>query len=118
MTCANTAILNSYQREQNAIADGEASLERLQQDLSDELYDAYLSVNSAVIDEVDDFLADYPWADRMRAAMVKESAIPVMGRGGYAYKAVQDAFIEAVESIAKKQTTPDEFDRFRHDFGL
>ena len=117
-TDGNLAALRAYERQQDAIAEGDAHLESLQQALADDLFDAYLTENHDVIGEVDDFLADYPWPDRMRAAMTKECERPVMGRGCIAYKALETAISEACEHIAKVCTTPDEFDRFRREFGL
>lgn len=119
MIDGNTAALNRYQREQDAIADGEAHLERLQQELADEMFDAYVTGNSNVIDEVDDALAsDEGMITRMRKAMTKECQLPVMGRGGYLYGTYWKLLDSACLGIAKRCSTPDEFDKFRSEYGL
>ena len=118
-TDGNLAALNAYQREQDAIADGEEYLERLQQELADDMFDAYVTGNSNVIDEVDDALAsDERKIVLMRKAMTKECQRPVMGRGCELYETYWKLLDSVCLDIAKRCTTPDEFDKFRREFEL
>lgn len=115
----NLAALNAYQREQDAIADGEIHLERLQQELADDMFDAYVTNNGAVIDEVNDALAsDERMIVLMRKAMTKECQRPVMGRGCELYDTYWKLLDSVCLDIAKRCTTPDEFDKFRREFEL
>ena len=100
-TDGNLAALHAYEREQDALAYAEQAHEAAISELADDLFDAYITGDPDVIDEVDDWLRDYPWTERVRAAMVKECELPVMGRGGFMYKAGQAAISEACEAIAK-----------------
>jgi hypothetical protein len=100
-TDGNLAALRSYEREQDALAAADQAHEDAISELADELFDAYITGDADVIDEVDDWLRDYPWTDRVRAAMVKERELLVMGRGGAMYKMGQAAISEACEAIAK-----------------
>src|SRR5690554_6913807 len=86
--------------------------------LATDLFDAYITGDQDVIDEVDDWLRDYPWTERVRAAMVKECELPVMGRGGFMYKMGQAAISEACEAIAKRCTTLEDVESYRHDFNI
>lgn len=122
MIDGNTAALNAYQREQDAIADGEIHLERLQQELADDMFDAYVTGNHSVIDEVNDGLLEMQTMDNMidqlRYAMAVECQRPVMGRGCEIYDAYMKIISSVCEDIAKKCTTPDEFDKFRREYGI
>lgn len=113
-TDGNLAALRTYERQQDAIAEGDAHLESLQQALADDLFDAYLSNNFAVIDEVDDALRGVDTLDNM-LKQLRDS----WTRDGMALRAAYMKVIGAVcEDIAKGRTTPDEFDRFRREFDL
>ena len=101
-TDGNLAALRAYEREQDALADADQAHEAAISELADGLFDAYITGDADVIDEVDDWLRDYPWTERVRAAMVKECELPVMGRGGFMYKAGQAAISEACEYVAKR----------------
>lgn len=119
MIDGNTASLNQYQRHQDALADGEQHLEFMQQALSDDLFDAYVTKNYAVIDEINDALyGEDTVVDQMREAMTKECERPVMGRGCEMYSAYLKIISEECDKLAKRCKTPDEFDRFRREFGL
>jgi len=100
-TDGNLAALRAYEREQDALAYAEQAHEAAISELADDLFDAYILGDQDAIDDVDDWLSDYPWTERVRAAMVKECNLPVMGRGGFMYKAGQAAISEACEAIAK-----------------
>src|SRR5690554_2603845 len=100
-TDGNLSALRAYEREQDALAAAEQAYEDAGSELADDLFDAYITGDQDVIDEVDDWLRDYPWTERVRAAMAKECELPVMGRGGFMYKAGQAAISEACEAIAK-----------------
>src|SRR5690554_5647829 len=100
-TDGNLAALRTYEREQDALAADDQAHEAAISELADDLFDAYITGDADVVDEVDDWLRDYLWTERIRAAMVKECELPVMGRGGFMYKAGQAAISEACEAIAK-----------------
>lgn len=102
-TDGNLAALRAYEREQDELYEADMALERAQNELADDLFDAYITGDQDVIDEVDDYLASYPWTKRVRAAMVKECELPVMGRGGFMYKLGQQAISEACEYVAKQR---------------
>lgn len=89
--------------EAEAAHDEQQAHEAAVSELADDLFDAYLAGDQGVIDEVDDWLSDYPWTERVRAAMVKECELPVMGRGGFMYKLGQAAISEACEYVAKQR---------------
>lgn len=115
----NMITLNRYQREQDALADGEEYLENLQQELADDMFDAYVTGNSNVIDEVDDALAsDERMITWMRKAMAKECQRPVMGRGCELYDTYWKLLDSVCLDIAKRCETPDQFDGFRVEYGL
>ena len=115
----NMSALNAYQREQDALADGDEHLERLQQELADDMFDAYVTGNSNVIDEVDDALASHDtMIELMRKAMTKECQRPVMGRGCEVYDTYWKLLDSVCLDIAKRCSTPDEFDKFRVEYGL
>ncbi len=101
-TDGNLAALRAYEREQDALAAAEHAHEAAISELADDLFDAYITGDADVIDEVDDWLRDYPWTERVRAAMFKECELPVMGRGGFMYKLGQQAISEACEYVAKR----------------
>jgi len=102
-TDGNLAALNAHQREQDELAAADQAHEAAISELADDLFDAYITGDQDVIDEVDDWLRDYPWTERVRAAMVKECELPVMGRGGFMYKMGQAAISEACEYVAKQR---------------
>src|SRR5690554_1419701 len=102
-TDGNLAALRAYEREQDALAAADQAHEAAISELADDLFDAYILGDQDVIDEVDDWLRDYPWTERVRAAMVKECELPVMGRGGFMYKMGQAAISEACEYVAKQR---------------
>lgn len=99
-TDGNLAALSAYEREQDALYAADQAHEQAISELADDLFDAYITGDADVIDEVDDWLRDYPWTERVRAAMAKECELPVMGRGGFMYKIGQAAIREACEAIA------------------
>lgn len=102
-TDGNLAALRAYEREQDALHEAEQAHESAISELADDLFDAYITGDQDVIDEVDEYLREYPWAERVRAAIVKECELPVMGRGGFMYKAGQAAISEACEYVAKQR---------------
>lgn len=102
-TDGNLAALRAYEREQDALAAADQAHEDDISVLADDLFDAYIMGDSDIIAEVDDYLASYPWTERVRAAMVKECELPVMGRGGFMYKMGQTAISEACEYVAKQR---------------
>jgi hypothetical protein len=102
-TDGNLAALRAYEREQDALYEAEQAHEAAISELADDLFDAYILGDADVIDEVDDWLGDYPWTERVRAAMVKECELRVMNRGGFMYKIGQAAISEACEAIAKRR---------------
>ncbi len=102
-TDRNLAALRAHEREQDALAAAEQAHEDAISELADDLFDAYITGDQDVIDEVDDYLRSYPWTERVREAMFKECELPVMGRGGFMYKMGQRAISEACEYVAKQR---------------
>jgi uncharacterized hydantoinase/oxoprolinase family protein len=118
----NTAALNRYQREQDAIAQGEEALERMRQEMADSLFDAYLEGVENVVDEVEDTLTDEKvmanLIGKLQNAMIKECQRPRMGRGSEVYSTYEALLSEICMDIAKRNSTPDEFDAAYRYFGL
>lgn len=69
-TDGNLAALRQYEREQDELERADAMLRDARQNLSDDLYEAYLQGNQEVIDEVVDGLFTDEWAESaMRRAL-------------------------------------------------
>jgi hypothetical protein len=121
-TDGNLAALNAWQREQDEIEAGELHLEKLQQELADDIYDAYITGSENAVNEVEDALTDTQTMGnllgRLRAAMEKECQRPVMGRGGEVYDTYWRLLDAVCLDIAKRCTTPDELDQARRFYGV
>ena len=116
-TDGNLAALNAWQRDQDAIEAGDLHLEKLQQELADDIYDAYITGNENAVNEVEDALTDAKTManllGRLRAAMEKESQRPVMGRGCEVYDTYWRLLDAVCLDIAKRSTTPEKMDQAR-----
>jgi len=116
-TDGNLAALNAWQREQDAIEAGDLHLEKLQQELADDIYDAYITGNENAVNEVEDALTDTKTManllGRLRAAMEKECRKPVGDRGTDLYDTTWKLLDAVCLDIAKRSTTPDELDQAR-----
>lgn len=121
-TDGNLAALNQYQRQQDALAAGEETLEAMRRELADKLVEGYVEGIENVVDEfADAFTNERVVANltaRMQAAMKKEFAIPVMGRGRESYDTYLGFLDLIAGDISKRYSTPDEFDAAYRYFGV
>ena len=113
-TDGNLAALNAYQREQDALDEANRILEEAQQELADDLFDAYMSNNYSVIDEVDDSLTDTDTMDDLIKQLRDNWTTDCM--------ALRTAYMKVIggtcEGIAGRCETLDEIEGFRRDFDL
>ena len=111
----NTAALNQYQREQDALDDQDEALRAAQQELSNDLFDGYFEGNSACVDWIDEVILDDEdtannLLDKMRAQYLK----PLAGlRAAYSL-----IIIDVCDTLAAQQKTHEDVERERHECGL
>lgn len=121
-TDGNLAALNQYMKELDAAEAHDEYIEGMQLELADEMYDAYLTGNTDVIDEVNDLLEDPDKHDSMvsdmREAMSRESKLPLNKRGSIIHTAYQNIISEACQEIAKRYKTEDDMERMRREFNI
>ena len=124
MTCidGNTAALNAYQKEQDALEAADLHLEAAQVETANDLFDGYFTKNYSVIDEVNDALLDTDTADnlinKLREAGTVECERPVMGRGCEVWPAYRNLIDAVCLEIAQRYETIGELERFRLDMGV
>lgn len=121
-TDGNLAALGGWQRVVDEAYEAERELEKAQHELADAMYDAYLSGNQDVIDEVDDSLTDeITWLQTLniiREAMTTECERPVMVRGCVIYKAIERQLGNVCEAIAGRCDAMEKVEKFYGEFGL
>lgn len=121
-TDGNLAALNAYLREQDAIYEGDAKLESMIQDLAIDMYEAYVTGNHSVIDEVDGRLTDTDVTDnlisKLREAATEECKRPKMGRGCLLYSAYEKVIDAVCRDIAGRYTTESQIEAARKEFEL
>lgn len=119
-TDGNLAALNAHIREQDRLEGEELALESEQQELSDDLFDAYIMGNDAVIDEVNDALTDSQTTDnlidQMRYAMAKECTKPVSKRGADTYDAYMKIIAAVCDDIAERADSMAKIGRIRREW--
>ena len=98
----NTAALNAYQREQDALDDQDNALLAAQQELSNDLFDGYFEGNMACVDSVEDFLFDN--IDVMNN-LLKKMRESFMGRPADPRIAYKSAIIENDEPVYMNPNT-------------
>ncbi len=122
MNDANTASLNAYQREQDEAEAADLNIESLQLSLAIDLFEAYVTKNYAVIDEVNDSLTNTDTTDnlinKLREAVTEECKRPKMGRGCLLYSAYEKVVDAVCRDIAGRYETEGEIDAAREGFGL
>ncbi len=121
-TDGNLAALHQYEREQDALEAAGLNIEALQLSLSIDLFEAYVTKNHAVIDEVNDSLTDSDvidnLIDKLREAVTEECKRPEMGRGCLLYSAYEKVVDEVCRDIAGRYTTGGEIEAARKEFEL
>lgn len=121
-TDGNLAALHQYERDQDALESADLKIEVMQHNLAIDLWEAYVTKNYAVIDEVNDSLTDSDvidnLIDKMREAVTEECKWPKMGRGCLLYSAYEKVVDEVCRDIAGRYTDEDEIERFRREFGI
>lgn len=102
--------------------DEEESVERMRRELAIDLWEAYVTGNHAVIDEVNDSLLDTDTTDnlinKLREASTEECQRPKMGRGCLMYSAYEKVIDAVCRDIAGRYTTEGEIEDARRAFGI
>lgn len=113
MIDGNTSALNQHQREIDDDSGSELALEKARQEFSNDLFDGYFEKNYAVIDDVEERIAEEDALNillrRLRDAHPSASAVTC------AYK---DFISSACDEIAARPGSLKELEAHRRDYGL
>lgn len=120
-TDGNLAALHQYERDQDALESAGLIIEALQLSLAIDLFEAYVTKNYAVIDEVNDSLTDTDTTDnlinKLREAATEECKRPKTARGCLLYSAYEKVVDSVCRDIAGRYTTESEIEAARKEYG-
>lgn len=122
-TDGNLAALRQYEREQDALDAQDIALENAQRELADALYDAYLTNNEQVIDEVNEILTEDEYRQakmltKLREAMSVEATRPAMGRGCEVYSAYMNLIDLCCMDIAERSESIEDIEKAVRFYGV